>query len=140
MLVPAAEGRNILGTIFSSSLFPGRAPRDHVLLTTFVGGARQTSMAQMEDGPVERAVFSDLADLLGVSGQPIFRRIIRWPRAIPQYNLGHDRIIGALEKLEAACPGLHLIGNYREGIAAGQCIHNGLRLAETLTNFNPNTP
>jgi len=44
-----------------------------------------------------------------------------------------------LEKLEEECPGLHLIGNYRGGIAAGQCIHNGLRLAETLTNSNPNT-
>ena len=138
MLVPAAEGRNILGTIFSSSLFPGRAPRDNVLLTTFIGGARQPSMAQMEDGPLQQVVVSDLSDLLGVSGEPTFRRIIRWPRAIPQYNLGHDRIISALEKLEAACSGLHLMGNYRGGIAAGQCIHNGLRLAETLTNFNPN--
>jgi oxygen-dependent protoporphyrinogen oxidase len=139
MLVPAAEGRNILGTIFSSSLFPGRAPRDHVLLTTFVGGARQPSLAQMEDGPLERTVISDLADLVGACGEPVFRGIIRWPRAIPQYNLGHGCIIGALEKLEEECPGLHLIGNYRGGIAAGQCIHNGLRLAETLTNSNPNT-
>ncbi|MBJ7259404.1 MAG: protoporphyrinogen oxidase [Chthoniobacterales bacterium] len=140
MLVPSAERRKILGTIFSSSLFPGRAPEDRVMLTTFVGGARQPSIAQMEDGPLEQAVVSDLADLVGVRGEPVFRRIIRWPRAIPQYNLGHERIIRALEKLEAASPGLHLVGNYRGGIAAGQCIHNGLRLAETMTNFNPNKP
>lgn len=130
MLVPAVEQRRILGTIFSSSLFPGRAPEDHVLLTTFVGGARQPRLAELGDDALEQDVCSDLRELLGVRGAPVFRRIVRWPRAIPQYHTGYGRQLAAMEKLEFAWPGLHLAGNYRGGIAAGQCIQNGLRLAE----------
>jgi len=132
MLVPAVEKRRILGTIFSSGLFPGRAPEGHVLLTTFVGGARQPSFAALAEDDLERLVCDELDALLGVRGEPVFRRIVRWPRAIPQYNLGYGGILSALEKLEAAHPGLHFVGNYRGGIAAGQCIRNGLRLAEEI--------
>lgn len=132
VLVPAAEHRRILGTIFSSSLFPGRSPEGDVLLTTFVGGARQPDLASLPDDALVDLVRDDLSALLGVQGEPVFRRVIRWPRAIPQYNLGHGEIISPLEKLEAAHPGLHFVGNYRGGIAAGQCIRNGLRLAEEI--------
>ncbi|MGA0092841.1 MAG: protoporphyrinogen oxidase [Chthoniobacterales bacterium] len=132
MLVPAAEKRRILGTIFSSSLFPGRAPDGCVLLTTFVGGARQPDLAALADDELERVACDDLRVLLGVRGEAVFRRIVRWPRAIPQYNLGYGEVLSALEKLEAAHSGLHFVGNYRGGIAAGQCIRNGLRLAEEI--------
>jgi protoporphyrinogen/coproporphyrinogen III oxidase len=132
--VPAVEQRRILGTIFSSSLFAGRAPAGHVLLTTFVGGARQPAVAALDDNVLERTVVEDLGVLLGVRGAPVFRQIIRWPRAIPQYHTGYGRHLAAMEKLELAWPGLHLAGNYRGGIAAGQCIQNGLRLAQLLSS------
>lgn len=138
-LVPAAEGRRILGAIFSSSLFPGRAPEGHVLLTVFVGGARQPRQAALGDGALEQDVLRDLRDLLGVRGEPSFRRIVRWPRAIPQYNTGYGKILRALEETEAANPGLHFAGNYRGGIAAGQCLHNGLSLAARVCD-NPVAP
>jgi oxygen-dependent protoporphyrinogen oxidase len=137
MLVPAAEKRQILGTIFSSSLFPGRAPEGHVLLTSFVGGARQPGLAALPDDELVRLTCDDLKALLGAKGAAVFRRIIRWPRAIPQYNRGYGEILSALEKLEAAHPGLHFVGNYRGGIAAGQCIRNGLRLAEEIGARQP---
>lgn len=134
MLVPAIEHRWILGSIFSSSLFPGRAPEGKVLLTTFTGGARQPRMASLGDDALVEDVCSDLRDLLGVESAPVFRRIIRWPRAIPQYASGHGAILEGLEKLESAHHGLHFVGNYRGGIAAGRCILNGLRLAEKLVS------
>ena len=132
LLVPAIEKRRILGVIFSSSLFPGRAPRDHVLLAVFVGGARQPRLARLGDDALEQDILSDLRDLLGVRGAPVFRRFIRWPRAIPQYNIGYGALLERMAKTERDWPGLHLAGNYRGGIAAGQCIQNGLRLAEQL--------
>ncbi|MFM8657745.1 MAG: FAD-dependent oxidoreductase, partial [Chthoniobacterales bacterium] len=104
----------------------------HVLLTVFVGGERQPRLARLGDDALEHDILADLRDLLGVRGAPVFRHVIRWPRAIPQYNLGYGGIISSLEKLEAANPGLHFVGNYRGGIAAGQCIQNGLRLAEEI--------
>jgi oxygen-dependent protoporphyrinogen oxidase len=133
MLVPSAEKRRILGAIFSSSLFPGRAPRDHVLLTVFVGGERQPRLAQLGDDALEQDILSDLHDLLGLRGAPVFRRVVRWPRAIPQYNTGYGEFLDRMEKAESDWSGLHLVGNYRGGIAAGQCIQNGLRLAEQLS-------
>jgi len=132
VLVPAVEQKRILGVIFSSSLFPGRAPRDQVLLTVFVGGARQPRLARPGDDALEQDILGDLRELLGVSAAPVFRRFIRWPRAIPQYNVGYGRLLGQMEKAERDWPGLYLAGNYRGGIAAGQCIQNGLRLAEQL--------
>ena len=45
MLIPKVEGFKILGTIFSSSLFPNRAPVGHILLTSYVGGERQPELA-----------------------------------------------------------------------------------------------
>ncbi len=132
MLVPAAEQRRILGVIFSSSLFAGRAPRDHVLLTVFVGGARQPRLARLGDDALEQDILSDLRDLLAVRGAPVFRHFIRWPRAIPQYNTGYGAVLDRMAQAEQSWPGLHLAGNYRGGIAAGQCIQNGLRLAEQL--------
>lgn len=139
MLVPAAEKRRILGTIFSSSLFPDRAPEGCVLLTTFVGGARQPRIAELGDDALGQDVCADLRQLLGADGEPVFRRIYRWPRAIPQYNTGYGRILSALENLEAAWPGLHFAGNYRGGIAAGQCILNGLQLAVKIAAANART-
>ncbi len=133
MLVPAVERRRILGTLFSSSLFPGRAPGGCVLLTTFVGGSRQPRLAELGDDALDHDVCADLRELLGADGAPVFRRIYRWPRAIPQYNTGFGRILSALESLEAAWPGLHLAGNYRGGIAAGQCILNGMQLAARIS-------
>lgn len=139
MLVPAAERRRILGTLFTSSLFPGRAPEGCVLLTTFVGGARQPRLAELGDDALDQDVCSDLRELLGLDGPPVFRRIYRWPRAIPQYNTGYGRILSALESLEAAWPGLHLAGNYRGGIAAGQCILNGMQLAARIAGAPTST-
>ena len=138
MLVPAVEKRKILGTIFSSSLFPGRAPEDHVLLTTFVGGSRQPRLAAIGDDALVGDVCGDLRELLSTTGEPVFRKIIRWPRAIPQYNTGYGVFLDKMGNLEASWPGLHLAGNYRGGIAAGQCIHSGLQLAEKLS-ANPGT-
>ncbi len=137
MLIPAVERRRILGTIFSSSLFEGRAPENSVLLTTFVGGARQPLMASLGDDALVEDVRSDLRDLLGVNGEPVFRRIYRWPRAIPQYGADYGEILAALEGLEAREPGLHFAGNYRGGISAGQCIHNGLQLAAGISPVQP---
>ena len=87
-LVPAAEKRSILGIVFTSSLFPGRAPADHVALTVLAGGALQPGIAGLPRDELVERVCSDLRFLLGAHGRPAFVRHTEWPRAIPQYNLG----------------------------------------------------
>ncbi len=134
MLVPAVEKRNLLGVLFSSTLFPARAPKDHVALTAFVGGTRQPDLARMPADKVFEKVRTELQDLLGVHGDPVVMRPTFWPKAIPQYVMGYGRFRECMEKAEAKHPGLHLLGNYRGGIALGQCIDNALTLADGLTH------
>jgi oxygen-dependent protoporphyrinogen oxidase len=128
-LIPAKEQRKILGTIWSSALFPGRAPEGHVALTTFVGGARQPALAGLDDRELIGTVASELRSLMAVRGDPVYARIIRWEKAIPQYNLGHLALMDRIGSLERDVRGFYLCGNYRGGIAVGDCLTSGERLA-----------
>lgn len=135
LLVPAVEGGRILGTLFSSTLFPGRAPEGHVALTTFVGGTRQPELAALDDAALTAVVREELQRFLGVTGTPAIVRVQRWPRAIPQYAPGHQRFLTAIERLEAAAPGVFVGGNCRDGISLPNCIAAGHRLADAVRRF-----
>ncbi len=124
MLIPEIEKFNILGTLFSSTLFPARAPEGHVLLTSFIGGSRQPENARLPKAELERLVLHDLNKLLGVSAPPVFSKHIFWSRAIPQYTTDYDHYLNALIEAENTHPGLQFTGNYRDGIALGKCLIN----------------
>jgi oxygen-dependent protoporphyrinogen oxidase len=132
MLVPHKEGRTILGTLFSSTLFPGRAPEGQVLLTTFVGG-RQPEIAALPDAELVELVQDELVRLLGVRSAPGFRQITRWPRAIPRYGPGFAAHQAALDAFEAAHPGLFVAGHVRDGVSLPDCIAAGVRAAERIS-------
>jgi oxygen-dependent protoporphyrinogen oxidase len=132
-LIPAKERRNILGTIWSSSLFPGRAPAGHVALTTFVGGSRQPDLPALPEDEIVELVMADLRSIMGVRGAPAYRKVFRWERAIPQYNLGYLEFVGRIEALEEAHPGLFVCANYRGGIAVGDCVMSGEKTARRIT-------
>lgn len=120
-LAPRKEGRAILGTLFSSSMFDGRAPAETVLLTTFVGGARNPELARASPEEIAATVGRELAALLG-AGAPQWRDVVQWARAIPQYTLGHPGRIAVLEQAETAVPGLFFRASYRGGVSVGDCI------------------
>jgi protoporphyrinogen/coproporphyrinogen III oxidase len=132
VLAPAVERRRILGALFSSSLFPNRAPEGHVTLTVFAGGVRQPDVFALDPAALEEMALAELADLLGVSGTPVFRTLARWPRAIPQYVLGYDRFLEALGAIEAANPALRFAGSYRSGVSLGDTLRSGLDAADAL--------
>lgn len=132
LLLPSREGRETLGTLFSSTLFPDRAPADHVLLTAFVGGARNPDLHERDDAALVAQVTEDLTPLLGLRGNPTFSRVIRWPRAIPQYNLGHLERLQRIDAALSELAGLSLVGNWRGGISVGDCINNAFALAGHL--------
>lgn len=131
MLVPPVEDRfDVLGTIFSSSLFPGRAPDDSVLLTTFVGGARNPTLAERPPSAIQTIVERDLSRLLGVDESPIFAHHVHWPQAIPQYTLGYGTVKETLDDLESERDGLFFAGNYREGVSVGDAMDSGASAAD----------
>jgi len=134
-LVPEKEKRNILGTIWSSTIFPNRAPEGYAGLTTFVGGTRQAELVEKDDDELLRLVQQDLATIMGIEGKPDFIRIIRWERAIPQYNIGYSRVMESIERLERQFPGLYVCSNYRGGISVGDCIMNADRTVQRVLEY-----
>ncbi|MHB1606509.1 MAG: protoporphyrinogen oxidase [Leptospirales bacterium] len=130
ILCPTTENRKILGIIFSSSLFPDRAPEGKVLLTVFVGGMNGQKLANAFDEDLERIVMGEVQDLLGISGAPDFIRFQRWERAIPQYVLGHGERIRAIRS--GLPPHLRLAGNYMDGVSVAKTFASGVRAAEEI--------
>lgn len=138
VLVPAVEHCRTLGTLFSSTLFPGRAPDGFVTLTTFLGGERQPDLALSDEASLAAAVDADLHDLVGARGTPVFRRIQKYSRAIPQYRVGYGRLKAAGDALERANPGFVLAGSHRNGVALCDVMMSGLLAAqETCATFAP---
>lgn len=129
VLVPAVERRHILGALFSSSVFAGRAAPGHELITCFLGGMRQPDVGRASLAEVLPRVLEDLRQLLGVRGAPIFQHHQPWGQAIPQYEIGHERVVQAAESIESALPGLYLTGQWRAGVALGDCIAQGQQAA-----------
>jgi len=129
LLAPACERRSLLGVIFSSSLFPDRAPPDHVALTVMAGGTRQPELASLSASDLFARIRLDLTELLGLSGEPVFVRHVHWPRAIPQYNLGYEQHRATISNCERLFPGLFVGGQVRDGIAVPACIAAGEKLA-----------
>ncbi len=132
MLIPKIEGFKILGTIFSSALFPNRAPAGHVTLTSYIGGARYPELALLPPEQLVETVLADLRVLLGVRGKPVFTQAAVYPRAIPQYNVGYGKYRDWLNGLEAGNPNLFFAGHYRDGVSLGDSIVSGVNIAERV--------
>ena len=129
-LVPFVERDvTILGTLFSSSLFDGRAPEGHVLLTCFVGGRRQPDLIGLSDDELLTRAESDISRLLHVKSKATFRSIHRWQKAIPQYEIGYGNVKSALSKLESDYPGIFFCGNYRDGVSVTKTVDSGIDAA-----------
>ncbi|REL37609.1 protoporphyrinogen oxidase [Rhodohalobacter sp. SW132] len=131
-LVPEIENRSVLGALFTSTLFENRAPEGCHLLTVFIGGVRQPKLANLSSEKLVKLAETDLKDLIGLSGEAVFKDHIYWPKAIPQYQVGYGEVLQMFDELEEKHEGLHLAGNYRGGISVPDCIKNGLQLAESL--------
>jgi protoporphyrinogen/coproporphyrinogen III oxidase len=131
-LVPRSSGLNDLGTVWNSSLFPGRAPEGYVLLTSFVGGATNPEITKRSPEALAALIHGEIASLLAIRNQPVFTNVTVWPRALPQYNVGHLERLAAIEKLRADFPGLHFAGNYLHGPAIGTCVDEALKVANEI--------
>ncbi|HKV64718.1 MAG TPA: protoporphyrinogen oxidase [Candidatus Acidoferrum sp.] len=133
-LVPRSAGLRVLGSVWNSSLFSGRAPDSHSLLTCFVGGTTDPAAARLKPEEIASLVHREISPILSIGGDPIFSNVTIWPRALPQYNLGHSDRLAAVAKSCSRFPGLHLIGNYLQGPAIGSCVDQALAIAEEVRN------
>lgn len=123
-----SEGQDVLGCIWSSSLFGGRAPEGHHLITAYLGGARHRELVALPDNELLNRALTDLQPTMELRGRPSFIRVSRYERAIPQYTLGHGRRVLTLAKTEKLFPGLKFAGNYMEGISVGDVVRQATTL------------
>ncbi len=140
MLIPRVEGFKILGTIFSSSLFPNRAPAGHLTLTSYVGGERYPDLASLPHEKLFALTCEDLRVLLGVKGKPTFQHCVFYPRAIPQYNVGYGRYREQMTDIEGKAPGLFFAGHYRDGISLSDTIVSACKVADRVGEFLKSQP
>ena len=131
-LVPSREARPSLGVLFISSTFPWRAPPGRVLLTCLMGGARKPGIVKFDDERLEQLARAELRVALSIEAAPCFREILRWPRGIPQYNVGHQARLARIDASVRRLPGLYLTGNAYRGVGINDCVRNAFELAEAL--------
>jgi oxygen-dependent protoporphyrinogen oxidase len=121
-LVPPGEELRILGCLFASSIFPGRAPADQALFTVFLGGATDPEAGRLEPQAAIRTAQADLGRALGANGPARVVAMRSYARAIPQYGRGHrgrvERIVRSVERV----PGLFVCGNFLDGVSVGDCV------------------
>lgn len=131
-LVPRSQGLRILGCIWSSSLFPGRAPEGKVCLTNFIGGATDPAVRELSDVELIQTVHQELQITLGVKADPHVIAVHCYAHTIPQYNLGHQSKLQQIEEHLGYIPGLFLVGNYLRGVSVGDCVREAARVAESI--------
>jgi protoporphyrinogen/coproporphyrinogen III oxidase len=131
-VVPHVERRPIIACTFSSVKYPGRAPEGHVLLRVFLGGALNEAALEQGDESLAGTARAQLAELLGARGDPLFIRIARYPKAMPQYHVGHLARVEAIEQCVARHPGLALAGGAYRGVGIADCVHRAEDAVERL--------
>lgn len=131
-LSPRVEQPVAAGTLWSSSLFPDRAPAGQVLLTSFVGGAQYEDLARQPDEQLLAAVRAEQERLYGLQpGAPArLQHIFRWPRSIPQFDSRIIEAHAAADRLEAK--GIWTVANWRAGVGIPDCLRRAELVAKKL--------
>jgi len=135
VLIPQIEKLNSLGSIFSSSLFPGRCPEGHIAFTSYVGGTRSPELATRKPDEIISLVMEDLHVLVGLNGEPTYTHICCYPSAIPQYNVGFGRMKARMDEIEKEASGVFLGGHFRDGISLGDSILAGYNAADRIREY-----
>ena len=129
--------RKLLGTIWSSSVFPGRAPASKALLTSFIGGANFKKVTEISEDEIKSIVTKDLCETLHISDQGSLEtiHIKTYPYAIPQYHLGHLERLKRVNELMDKNYGLFFTGNYLYGISINDTIKTSKLIVEKIKGF-----
>ncbi|MGE0199913.1 MAG: protoporphyrinogen oxidase [Candidatus Melainabacteria bacterium] len=133
MLIPETEGQPLLGCLWNTSLFEGRAPEGQLLLTCFIGGALHPDRAAMDEATLITQVCDSLRQYFHCpSLTPSMTHLTRWERAIPQYTLGHTKRIAALEAALVGHSTLRVTGNYVDGVSINDCVRQATVTASRI--------
>jgi oxygen-dependent protoporphyrinogen oxidase len=140
-IVPKSEGRKITACSWSSEKFKHRAPDDCVLLRVFIGGALAEDLAEQDEPALVELARMELRTIMGITATPVLARAYRWPKANPQYDLGHALRIKEIEQFLTGFPGLYLAGAAYRGSGIPDCIQSGMKAVSAIADrAHANTP
>ena len=131
-IAPRSSGLKLLGCLFMSRLFPGRAPEGYELLHVMLGGVRWPESVELSDDVVVEQAVADLDRTLGLAASPQRVAIRRWPRGIPQPGREHVRLIAQVSSRLEDLPGLHLAGGYVSGVGVADSLASGVGAASRI--------
>ncbi|KAL1833035.1 hypothetical protein DCAR_0103084 [Daucus carota subsp. sativus] len=138
-LIPRTQGVETLGTIYSSSLFPNRAPPGRILLLNYIGGATNTGILSKTESQLVEAVDRDLRKMLinPTAKEPLALGVRVWPQAIPQFLIGHLDIVDSAKAAlsNGGFKGIFLGGNFVSGVALGRCVEGAYEVASDVNKF-----
>ena len=134
-VVPRVENTGILAASWLSSKWPHRAPEGHVLLRTFVGGARDPRALERSDAELVALSMAAVRPVLGIRGEPLFSHIYRWERASAQHEVGHVERLAAIERALAGHPGLFVTGSGFRGVGIPDCVADGRATARSVATW-----
>lgn len=141
-LLPGQEKRSILGSIWASTVFPDHAPQGKVMFRSMVGGARKPELGRLPTQEMAQTARSELEHWLGLSAEPeaVLQRVIRWEKAIPQYERSHASAVEAADEMEKKWRGLFIAGNGFRGAAMVDCVAYGDELGHKVSEYLSSKP
>lgn len=131
-LVPQKEGRRILGSIWTSSIFAQRAPQGKVQFRTMLGGDGDHESIKLDDRELTELATTDMAGIMKLTGQPETVKLYRWEQGIPQYRIGHSAIMDMVERELESLQSIHVASNAYYGIGLNDCVKQAWRVAEKI--------
>ena len=131
-LTPEAEQRFTLGCLFSSNMFPGRAPEGHVVFETLVGGRRHPERLELDNKTLTREALGDVRHILGIKKDPVYSTVLRSDGGIPQLEKNYPQLLEWQKGLQEKDASLFICGFGWGGIGLNDMMKNGSRVAEAL--------
>ena len=135
-VIPRAENRKIMASTWTSVKFAHRAPDDKLLIRCFVGGIKNEHLTRLSETELIMIVREELRDIMGINAEPLFAKVFRWERSMPQYTIGHETKMKRIEERLSLNPGIFLAGNAYHGIGISDCIKSGEKAALAAVKFS----
>jgi oxygen-dependent protoporphyrinogen oxidase len=131
MLVPRVEGRLVTACTWSTSKWPALAAGGMVLLRASAGRDGDDRAMELPDEEVVRRLHDELAPVLDLRSRPVASLVSRWPRGFPQYDVGHQARVDAIDAaLAADAPGVYVAGAAYRGLGIAACVEQARRAAD----------
>jgi len=98
-------------------------------------GSSYKTLQELSDADLLKVALKDIEDSLNITAQPLSHVVTKWNDSMPNYHIKHPAIVQSLEKkMENSFPRIILAGCSYYGVGIPDCIANGEKVAQQITN------